>query len=323
MKHNYLLLILLLPFLAMSQLTNNLLAIYDFNGNVDDVSGQGFNATPYNVTFIDDRYGNPESAAYFNGVDSYVELPNVDALKTPLPVSFSFWIRYDSADYLKQVVFNTSFEENRAAGVWMNSTSADAHYAVNFGNGTYNFTEETRQTFVSNSSVQVGEWHHVCVSVTSATEMRIWFDRVDLGGYYAGYGGDLVYSLNPGCLGRHDRNMDGPADYFEGALDNVSYFARTFVQSDVDALYDDALSVKQNNDPVVAIYPNPASDKLNVRWTNAASSVSYKVYNAFGSITMSGNIVGEKLDVSSLATGIYMIQLTDGTNEVTRRIVKK
>lgn len=44
--------------------------------------------------------------------------------------------------------------------------------------------------------------------------MKIIVNCVDSGGEYSGFGGQLVYSLTPGSLGRHDRDIYAPANYF-------------------------------------------------------------------------------------------------------------
>ena len=49
-------------------IANGLVAYYPFNGNADDASGNGNNGTLLRGIFISDRFGNSNSAYYFNGV---------------------------------------------------------------------------------------------------------------------------------------------------------------------------------------------------------------------------------------------------------------
>ena len=136
MRNVYLLISCFIGSIMVAQnLSDHLLLHYTFDGNTNDVSGNNYNGIPFGVTYGPDRNGNPNSACYFNGIDNYVNFPNLAALKPNLPVSFAFWINYASEDYNKQVVFNTSFEENRCTGVWFNSSLAENGHAINFGNG--------------------------------------------------------------------------------------------------------------------------------------------------------------------------------------------
>ena len=57
--------------------TNGLVAYYPFNGNANDESGSGNNGTVNGATLTTDRFGNPNSAYLFNGINNYIIIPNV------------------------------------------------------------------------------------------------------------------------------------------------------------------------------------------------------------------------------------------------------
>jgi hypothetical protein len=54
---------------AQVNLGNGLLAYYPFNGNTNDASGNGNNATNFGASLTTDQGGNPNSAYYFDGGD--------------------------------------------------------------------------------------------------------------------------------------------------------------------------------------------------------------------------------------------------------------
>src|SRR6478672_779804 len=155
-------------------LTDQLLVHYPFDGNTNDVSGHDYHATPFGATLAPDRDGNPNSAYYFDGFDDYINFPNLDALKPVLPVSFSFWIKYDSTDYDHQVVFNTSYEENHATSVVFNAQSGTGKYVINFADGQYFYGASSRRSYVSNRTIETTDWHHITVIVNSAADMKIY-----------------------------------------------------------------------------------------------------------------------------------------------------
>jgi hypothetical protein len=64
---------------AQTFLTNGLIAFYPFNGNANDASGNGHNGTVYGATLTTDRFGNPNSAYYFNGTSAYITAPLTNA----------------------------------------------------------------------------------------------------------------------------------------------------------------------------------------------------------------------------------------------------
>jgi hypothetical protein len=60
---------------TMADITTGLVAQYYFNGNANDTSGNGHNGTVYGATPTTDRFGNPNSAFHFDGIDDYVGVP--------------------------------------------------------------------------------------------------------------------------------------------------------------------------------------------------------------------------------------------------------
>jgi hypothetical protein len=56
-----------------ADLTDGLIAYYPFSGNANDESFHGHNGTVYGATLTGDRFGNTNSAYYFDG-DDYIEL---------------------------------------------------------------------------------------------------------------------------------------------------------------------------------------------------------------------------------------------------------
>jgi hypothetical protein len=54
---------------------SGLVAHYPFNGNSNDMSGNGNNGNVNNATLTSDRFGNPNKAYIFNGNSSYISVP--------------------------------------------------------------------------------------------------------------------------------------------------------------------------------------------------------------------------------------------------------
>jgi len=72
--------------------------------------------------------------------------------------------------------------------------------------------------------------------------------------------------------------------------------------------------------PSVNFFPNPASNFLNVNFSNiqAQDVVNINIYNALGQLMYSEKVdpLNEKMDVSFLSNGIYLVQLKDEKNTV-------
>lgn len=300
-------------------LTDGLLLEYTFDNTTDDSSGNNFHAINNGAVFVQDRFGNENSAILFDGIDDFLELPNVSELKPQLPLSFSFWIRYDSDLSTDRDVFNTSFEEDRSSGVFFNSQSSTSKYAVNFGDGDFSYTASTRRTYVTDSFINTGVWAQVVVVVNSATDMLIYVNCDEKGGVFSGSGGDLVYSDTPGNIGRHDRDLGLPANYFKGAIDDFRYWDRALTQGDVNILCG-SLSIVESTveENLISIYPNPSKGMFNISTTKKIEKV--EIYNALGQIVYKNNFKKE-MDLSHLSKGVYMVKFINDKSSAIRRII--
>src|SRR6185312_11005406 len=78
---------------AQVNLNSGLVAYYPFTGNANDISGNGNNPIFNNATLTTDRFGNPNSAYSFNGVDNYIQIPNSPSLNPANQISICAWVK--------------------------------------------------------------------------------------------------------------------------------------------------------------------------------------------------------------------------------------
>jgi sugar lactone lactonase YvrE len=85
-----------------------------------------------------------------------------------------------------------------------------------------------------------------------------------------------------------------------------------------------SLGIEQfHNNIQVTVYPNPASQVLNITFTkNTESSNTIKLVNLIGQ-TIYSNVIdkSEVIDISGFTKGIYMLVVTDDNNTVTKKII--
>ena len=72
---------------------DGLVAYYPFNGNANDESGCGNDGTVYDAGLAADRFGNPQSAYYFDGMEDYIRIENDETLN-PDSISVAAWFQY-------------------------------------------------------------------------------------------------------------------------------------------------------------------------------------------------------------------------------------
>ncbi|MGH1518255.1 GEVED domain-containing protein [Chryseobacterium sp. JK1] len=69
------------------------------------------------------------------------------------------------------------------------------------------------------------------------------------------------------------------------------------------------------------IYPNPASDVLNI--SGISEAVNFEIYNAAGQKLDEGKVSNHQVNLQHLSTGIYFIQLKDKENTTRLKFIKK
>lgn len=319
MKKKLLFLIILMSIEVSAQ---ELLLHFPFDGDAVDISGNNYNGLIFGTTFGIDRFGNPNSAAYFDGIDDYIEFPNISELKPDLPVSFSFFIIYDDLTYENSTVFNTSFEEDVNSGIYMNIQSSTGKYQISFGDGSNFYTSSSRRTYTNNSIIENTSWHHIAIVVNSESDMKIYVDCVGSGGNFSGTGGNLQYSNLPGNIGRHDRSLNDPADYFKGAIDDFKYWNKELTVQEITDLCN-SLSVSEYdiNDKLVTIYPNPTNGIIHFKSTIENIEI-INIYNSLGQKVVS-NRFESSLDLSHLSKGLYFIEFKNELTILRKRVIIK
>ena len=90
----------------------------------------------------------------------------------------------------------------------------------------------------------------------------------------------------------------------------------TFVNNEAEC----ALSIGDNALEVdVFIYPNPTDDYLFIEGNKNPISIS--IYNLLGAEVIAKS-AGDKINVSELSKGVYIIRISDGINQTDKKFIK-
>jgi len=73
---------------------SNLVAWYEFSGNANDETGNGNNGTVLGATLTTDRFGSPNSAYSFDGIDDIIQINTIDNLTFEGDFSISLWCSF-------------------------------------------------------------------------------------------------------------------------------------------------------------------------------------------------------------------------------------
>ena len=70
-------------------------------------------------------------------------------------------------------------------------------------------------------------------------------------------------------------------------------------------------------------YPNPAVNNIQVKLSSRADNMTYRIVNVIGSVVKRGKLYSNNINVSSLETGMYILEVNDGQKTLKTKILKK
>ncbi|MFC1591461.1 LamG-like jellyroll fold domain-containing protein [Thermodesulfobacteriota bacterium] len=218
-----------------------LVAHYPFNGNANDESGNGHDGTVNGATLTTDRFGNPNSAYSFDGVDDYIALGDSDnLLGVARNISISIWV-YTHDNTLGQKIFNgerevgTPSAYNTGYGI---SIMDDGSIKASVGTGVTN--AGSNAAISSSTAIDSNAWEHIVI-VRNDTDIRIYINgeldssRNDFSSYDISYYGSAheydKYAIGNGCYNSWICNT------FNGLLDDLRIYNRALSESEIQELY--------------------------------------------------------------------------------------
>jgi Concanavalin A-like lectin/glucanases superfamily len=236
---------------AASVPTTGLVARYLFNGDARDSSGHGHNGVKHNVLPTSDRFGHGTSAYSFNGVDSYIEIPDHKdfSVSTTGQLTISAWMRPGT--------LNFPHDEHSGYVHWLGKGEGVQHewtFRMYSADNTENRANRTSFYLFNlagglgagsyvQQPVTAGAWYHF-VAVADMRTDRITFYRYDKST------GKQFTDQDPFINSPyqiHPQNGTAPvrvgtrdfASFFKGAIDNLYVYNRALSPAEVDQLHQD------------------------------------------------------------------------------------
>lgn len=216
-------------------LTDNLYAYYKFDGDADDATSNGRNATATNVT-NGSSYGKINQGYYFNGSSSsqpVVTTPFTDTNfcgSSGSAFSFSCWAKFDEA----------TFGENSLVSSY--DGNPDGQYfallGVNSGTGNNNRVRlvidgSSASVLTSTVNLSNNTWYHIVATFDGTNSMKVYVNTTVTS--LTSTPGDFT---NGGTvrIGRRSRTTNDNA-IMKGSIDEVGFWTRELSASEVSELY--------------------------------------------------------------------------------------
>lgn len=206
---------------AACQITNGLLASYNFNNNTLDQSGNGRNATFANTFIADGRKGDPNSAWSFNGSNQRINLGTWFNLQT---FTISMWLKTGST---QANAYAMIIDNNHGGNLMWNMQQRNTTLNLyDFGlSGSPGTGQEVNLT--------PNQWTHVVITCNGSA-LSLYKNGVLSGS--SNYTGPIIYNGTQSlCLGAYV-NGGNYVRYWNGLMDDIKIYNRALSAVEVSYL---------------------------------------------------------------------------------------
>ena len=297
--------------------TDGLVGYWPFNGNANDETGNGNNGTVNGAILTTDRFGAASSAYDFDGVDDKIFNSN-EFLTLNVDLTISSWFNTNDITQGSQCIINSL--EHTGIGIIFNHNYNSGRMNLFLGDGI-NFWDVNGLGGIK-SDYQNDTWYNV-----------ILIKQNDLYKVYINGVVDMETNVNNSSnynniVGFRFGSISADAGYeqFNGKLDDIGIWNRALTQEEITTLYEsEVLSTNTATyESNINIYPNPANDQITIDFGNLDNVEDWniKIINILGQEVLSQPMNTDKINVSELSKGVYIIRISDGVNQADKKFIK-
>ncbi len=252
--------------LVQAQSSSGLVAHWDMNGGTADVSGNGHDGHPVNVTPTVGRAGLPNTAYYFNGLNSVITAPYMPDLNM---TKFSICTKLKAQGF-----YGGLCQGNYVIARGVESTSP-GNWSLRFDDNAYNscyVLDTTRQVFISTAGTNApslasawqytptmlrDKWYNVTVTYDSTT-WRIYIDCT-LINTIVGPGAPIGTSLDSLAIGMNIWHSPAYPYPFKGVIDDIRVYNRVLHDTEIMQYCDTCGNVSTQPTDVMAVVGSTAT----------------------------------------------------------------
>jgi hypothetical protein len=303
-------------------------AYYPFNGNANDESGLGNHGIVQGATLAADRFGNENSAYYFDGVDDYIRVPNNSSLNFREEISVSYWMKIGQFYSREAYPISHGNWENR----WKISITPipekRARWTIKSDSGIKDLD--------SQSQLFLDTLYNITV-IYDGSNFQIYINgELDASSSWSGLILTTTIDLTIGQV------LPNNPDYnFKGVLDDIRIYNYALSIEEIQNIYNETASVEEirnylTESRILQTYPNPFVKSIAIDYFikgGNSNLTKLKVYNISGQYIRT--LVSEKQKAGRytvkwdgrdqrgniLPSGFYFLRLETGDTKETRKIL--
>lgn len=207
------------------QVNDSLVLCYLFNGDANDLSGNGNHGNLFGATLSTDRFGNTGGAYSFNGSSQYIEVPNSTSISSPAArLTTVFWVQVNG--------WSNQFGVNYASILSKSNSATNCQYRVSLKDNGVSVINNGKYWDFNGTGINLNTWYHIAVVFNNSTSTYY------VNGVYAGQSTSPgTFAFNSGNSMYIGRDDPGTTDYFGGKIDELRVFTRALSPAEIMQLY--------------------------------------------------------------------------------------
>lgn len=210
----------------------SLITYYPFNGNANDESGNGNNGTVSGATLTTDRFGVPNKAYTFDGVNDYIELPDLPTKSFPLTFS-AFFLKKSNANGKGYLYISDKWDQYQGDYQGFNIHLMDNGSIWGGFGGDSN---KANYFYSADNQFNLDQWYHLCIVFEDYHNIRIYLNGTLLPTTESHPDYNTIY--NTSVTDKIGASSDGQNRFFYyGSIDDLRIYNRVLSNQEILDLY--------------------------------------------------------------------------------------
>ncbi len=197
----------------------SLIAYYDFEGNANDTTGNGYDGSVYGATLTTGYNGSQGYA--FDGINDYISI-DLDINPTVLPqLTMGAWVSADKADRIRQVISHDNGMYDRTLGIDTRGEPGSSYgWSAFSGSGNV----------LGDFDIDLNQWTFIAVAYDQSTQGVMLYVN----------GNTMFESGNMGAgntfvhIGNNPIGTAPGYEFFSGIVDNVFFYNESLTEEELD-----------------------------------------------------------------------------------------